>query len=101
VVRIRVSARYSSLFLVDLFLDSFDQRVRHEAIDPAERFLIRVSVGAKHASADKLGNDLTGRLVLSLCQLLRRLQDVLINVERGAHASDAIASDAVMQGDLA
>jgi len=82
-------------------LDSFDQRVRHEAIDPAERFLIRVSVGAKHASADKLGNDLTGRLVLSLCQLLRRLQDVLINVERGAHASDAIASDAVMQGDLA
>jgi len=82
-------------------LDSFDQRVRHEAIDPAERFLIRVIVGAKHASADKLGNDLTGRLVLSLCQLLRRLQDVLINVERGAHASDAIASDAVMQADLA
>jgi hypothetical protein len=100
-VRIRVSARYSSLFLVDLLLDSFDQRVRHEAIDPAERFLIRVSVGAKHASADKLGNDLTGRVVLSLCQLLRRLQDVLINVERGAHASDAIASDAVMQADLA
>ena len=43
-------------------------------------------------------NDLAGCLVLSLRQLLRRLQDILVDVERGAHASDANASDAVMQG---
>src|SRR5262245_42185255 len=45
----------------------------------------------------RTSSEMTRPGVLFRRQLLRRLQDVLVDVERGAHASDANASDAVMQ----
>jgi hypothetical protein len=48
----------------------------------------------RQSPPSQLGQHLSSRPAVTLCQLLRGLEYVVFDVQRGSHASDAIASDA-------
>jgi hypothetical protein len=93
VVRIRISARYSSLFLVDLLLHASDHLVGHDAAARAQDRhtilddegvvtpLLLMGIPAQDAPPSKVGQDLAGCLALSFGQLLGGMENVFIDVE--------------------
>src|SRR5690242_20599707 len=68
-----------------------------DAVDDLDLAEIEALTRFSQGLARKLRNDLSRGFPLGLGTLLGDLQDVVIDVEGGAHACDASASDALMQ----
>src|SRR5439155_24037510 len=71
-----------------------DPSAPRERAEPVEwlRGLRRFGPGCREASPGELRDDPSGRLLLSAREIPRGLEHIVVDVERGAHASDAIAS---------